>query len=50
MTSEIDFLVYNDNYMDNFLSPIYPIAGFGFDYHANNRLPTKARCAMAPKV
>ena len=28
----------NKNYMDNFLSPIYPIAGFGFDYHLNNRL------------
>ena len=28
----------NNNYMDNFLSPIYPIAGFGFDYHASNHL------------
>jgi hypothetical protein len=27
-----------DSYMDNFLSPVYPIVGFGFDYHANNRL------------
>ena len=33
-----EFDLENDNYMDNFLSPIYPIAGFGFDYHANNRL------------
>ena len=24
--------------MDNFLSPIYPIVGFGFDYHASNHL------------
>ena len=28
----------NNNYMDNFLSPIYPIFGFGFDYHASNHL------------
>jgi len=28
----------NKSYMDNFLSPIYPIVGFGFDYHLNNRL------------
>ena len=28
----------NNNYMDNFLSPIYPIFGFGFDYHASNYL------------
>ena len=28
----------NNNYMDNFLSPIYPIAGFGLDYHASNHL------------
>ena len=27
-----------NNYMDNFLSPIYPIVGFGFDYHASNHL------------
>ena len=27
-----------NNYMDNFLSPIYPIFGFGFDYHASNHL------------
>ena len=27
---------YANNYMDNFLSPIYPIFGFGFDYHASN--------------
>lgn len=28
----------NKSYMDNFLSPVYPIVGFGFDYHLNNRL------------
>jgi hypothetical protein len=28
----------NKTYMDNFLSPVYPIVGFGFDYHANDRL------------
>ena len=28
----------NNNYMDNFLSPIYPIAGLGLDYHASNHL------------
>jgi hypothetical protein len=28
----------NNFYMDNFLSPIYPIFAFGFDYHANNHL------------
>ena len=28
----------NNFYMDNFLSPIYPIFAFGFDYHASNRL------------
>ena len=28
----------NNNYMDNFLSPIYPIFAFGFDYHATNHL------------
>ena len=28
----------NNFYMDNFLSPIYPIFGFGFDYHVNNHL------------
>ena len=28
----------NNFYMDNFLSPIYPIFAFGFDYHASNNL------------
>ena len=28
----------NNFYMDNFLSPIYPIFAFGFDYHVNNHL------------
>ena len=28
----------NNNYMDNFLSPVYPIVGLGFDYHASNHL------------
>ena len=28
----------NNFYMDNFLSPIYPIFAFGFDYHASNHL------------
>lgn len=28
----------NNNYMDNFLSPIYPIFGLGLDYHASNHL------------
>ncbi len=28
----------NKNYMDNFFAPVYPITGFGFDYHANNYL------------
>ena len=28
----------NRNYMDNFLSPIYPILGAGFDIHANEYL------------
>ena len=28
----------NNNYMDNFLSPVYPIAGLGLDYHASNHL------------
>ena len=26
------------NYMDNFLSPIYPIFGLGLDFHVSNRL------------
>ena len=30
--------------MDKFLSPVYPIAGLGFDYHANNRLT----CYVSP--
>lgn len=34
--TEIDRI--NNNYMDNFLSPIYPIVGLGFDYHASNHL------------
>ena len=28
----------NNKYMDNFLSPIYPIFGLGLDYHASNHL------------
>ena len=28
----------NRDYMDNFLSPIYPILGAGFDIHANEYL------------
>lgn len=28
----------NNFYMDNFLSPVYPIFAFGFDYHASNNL------------
>ncbi len=28
----------SSNYMDNFLSPVYPILGLGFDYHASNHL------------
>jgi hypothetical protein len=34
--TEIDRV--NNNYMDNFLSPIYPIFGLGLDYHASNHL------------
>ena len=34
--TEIDRV--NNNYMDNFLSPVYPILGLGFDYHASNHL------------
>ena len=28
----------NQNYMDNFFAPVYPITGFGFDIHANDYL------------
>lgn len=34
----------NDKYMDKFLSPVYPIAGIGLDYHANNHLT----CYVSP--
>ena len=34
----------NDKYMDKFLSPVYPIAGLGLDYHANNHLT----CYVSP--